>query len=110
MDILQTVERLPEKCENLIMLGVFIALFALVMIFFTIVNQEHPFKRIFTYFAVGALSLVMYVGMKMAWDNALQRETIVYATIQDDCNWKDIYENYELIDVLAGVIYRLRER
>ena len=117
MEILNTVEGSPAGTGTLIaLLIVFIIAAAaslcylIYLLIDTIRDRDLSFAMASAWLVAVALCVIVFILCSRGI-NALrdERETIVYATIDDSTPWSEINERYELIRQ-DGKIYQLRLR
>lgn len=120
IEILNEVTQMPDKSGRMILLYVVFAIMCTAfagMIFWTVKeNVEDRCLEASEIVCVCILSMICiglcvpdYFLIRAAVDESHNRETIVYATIDNTVSWTAINEKYELIQQ-DGKIYQLRVR
>lgn len=120
MEILNEVVRMPEKSFGMITIYVLVCIVGLVFagmciyaIWDTVTEcyldrQARIAIAIFAVFVIG-IGIGCYCLVRSIINEADNRETIVYATIDDTVPWLEVNKKYELIQQ-DGKIYQLRLR
>jgi len=120
IEILNEVTQMPDKSGSMILLYVVFAIMCTAfagMIAWTVKeNVEDRYLEASDIVGVCILSIICigfcvsdYFLIRAAVDESHNRETIVYATIDNTVSWTAINEKYELIRQ-DGKIYQLRVR